>query len=71
MRGDYVSVKLRPLVGPWSIHQIVGMNMEQRWHHTDGEEPKDSEKTNLTQCHFAHYISRIDCAGRELGPPRS
>jgi hypothetical protein len=40
------------------------VNMEQRWNDIDRGRPKDSEKI-LTQCHFVHHKSHMDCPGRE------
>jgi hypothetical protein len=31
--------------------------------------PKDSEK-DVSQCHFVHFKSNMDCLGKETGPSR-
>jgi hypothetical protein len=36
--------------------------MEQQWNYTDWGKPKDSEKI-LSQCHFLHHKSLMDCPG--------
>jgi hypothetical protein len=40
------------------------VNMEQRWNDIDSGKPKDSEK-NLSQSHFVHHNSHMDCPGCE------
>jgi hypothetical protein len=40
--------------------------MEQQWNDIDRGKLKDSEK-NLSQYHFVHYKSHIDCPGHKPG----
>jgi hypothetical protein len=45
------------------------MSVKQRWNDTDKRKSKDSEK-NLSQFHFVHHKSYMDCPRQEHVPPR-
>jgi hypothetical protein len=65
-RGTTVCMELQPPMGPLSIPK---MDMEQRWNDTGRGKSKDSER-NLSQSHFVHHKSHMDCPGRDPGPPQ-
>jgi hypothetical protein len=52
-----------------SNHMIYGCR-EPRWNDTDGEKPKNSEKS-LAQSHFFYLKSHMDWPWRKPGTPRS
>jgi hypothetical protein len=45
------------------------VNMEHRWNDIDRENPEDLER-NLSQRHFIHHKSHINCPGSEPGSPQ-
>jgi hypothetical protein len=49
--------------GP-TVHPPYDEYGEPRWKYTDRGNPKNSDK-NLSQIHFVHHKSQMDCAVRE------
>lgn len=42
------------------------INIEQLWINSDRREMNNS-RGNLSQCHYCHYKSKMDCPGHEPG----